>query len=200
MRVLDEWAAQLPITPDGDTLGIDNVNTGEGANGFGVSGSRAAPTTFDRQLIEETMTAAGFNMRVDLDEDDHWNAIFFPGESQIQSPWTIDFTQTEGGVGFQVSARWMGPLGDWKQSRTCGTPIRKTMRPPSKHRWNASRKPSPNFRTSRRSCGAGGRPALGAFPASKLQGAAAEPGQGPPLAFRTSPRSHRTDFQPTRLR
>jgi hypothetical protein len=102
-ELVDQWAAQLPITPDGDTLGIDNVDTGEGADGFAVGGSRDEPAGFDRQLIEETMAAAGFNMRVDVDEENSWNAIFFPGASRAQSQWTIDFTQTEGQVGFRVS-------------------------------------------------------------------------------------------------
>lgn len=101
-EMLDEWAAELPINHKGDTLGIDNVNTGERVHGFFVSGSRKEPTGFNREAIVEPLTNAGFSMRVDRDDEETWNAAFYPGSSQATSPWSIDFTQTQGDVGFQV--------------------------------------------------------------------------------------------------
>ena len=41
-------------------------------------------------------------MRVDRDDDEMWNAVFFPGDAQYSGPWWIDFTRTQGGVGLQV--------------------------------------------------------------------------------------------------
>lgn len=99
---MDDWAAQLPITSDGDSIGLDNVNTTESADGFGVAGSRDLPSGFDRDLIVETLTDAGFNMRVNRDDEEFWNATFFADAPQGRSTWTIDFTETEGRVGFQI--------------------------------------------------------------------------------------------------
>ncbi len=104
-ELMDQWAGELPITRQGDVLGADNVNTAEDWDGFGVGGSRNEPAGFDRRIVEETLTRAGFNMRVDRDDVDFWNVAFFPGQSQGVSPWSIEFTETEGRVGFQVGVR-----------------------------------------------------------------------------------------------
>jgi hypothetical protein len=101
-ELLDQWAADLPITPAGDTLGIGNVNTSEGVDVFSIGGSTDEPSAFDEEAIIQTLTGAGFAMRVDRDDDEMWNASFFPGEGQYSGPWYIDFTRTQGGIGFQV--------------------------------------------------------------------------------------------------
>lgn len=102
-ELIGDWAANLPMTPDGELLDIDQVSTTETADGFSVGGSREDLPEFDRVMVEEALTAAGFNMRTDVEDADSWHATFFPEESAAQSAWAIDFTQEASGVGIRIA-------------------------------------------------------------------------------------------------
>lgn len=101
-ELLKEWTADLPLTPAGNSLEAHEVSVGEFAGGFSIGGSGLDEVDVDRGAIVDALTGSGLNQRVDLDEPDNWNVIFFPGSTANESPWSFDVTSIGGGIGLQI--------------------------------------------------------------------------------------------------
>jgi hypothetical protein len=97
--LLKQWAATLPLTPNGDRLELSDIRVSEDHGGFSIGGSGLEGVTVDRDAILDILTSHSLNHRTDTDQPDRWNTIFFPGADSRSAPWSFDVTTGETGVG-----------------------------------------------------------------------------------------------------
>lgn len=101
-ELFKEWAAALPLTPEGVHVESDEVSVAELVNGFRLGASRPELDSFVADEFIASATSTGLNHEVEVDRDDHWQVAFFPGPDQKSSRWSMRVTMTGGGVGLQV--------------------------------------------------------------------------------------------------
>ncbi len=101
-ELLEEWTANLPLTPEDDRVWVHEVIVTERPVGFVIVASRYMPDAFSADSVLDAFSNAGFN-HVDLiDRDDRWSASFFPGRTRRDSAWRIDFMALEWDVEVQI--------------------------------------------------------------------------------------------------
>ena len=100
--LLEQWVANLPLTPQGDQILQQDVTVNEGPSAFGIVTSGVAPGGFGRESLLEALTNAGFSQSEGRNTDELWSASFSPGEPYGDNPWRMTVTSAEGEIGISV--------------------------------------------------------------------------------------------------
>jgi len=101
--LLREWAASLPLTAGGEHLQLHETSTAEDHTGFSIRGSSLEGIAVDRDALLGTLTAAGVNHQMVLDQADRWVVAFYPGTRRFQGEWDFEVTVTETALGMRIS-------------------------------------------------------------------------------------------------
>ena len=100
--LLQEWAASLPLTTEGDHFQVHEISTSEDHTGFAIRGSGLEGIVVDRDALLGALTAAGINHQV-LDQADRWIVTVYPGTNRLEAEWELEVTVTETTLGMLIN-------------------------------------------------------------------------------------------------